>query len=110
MGVPIIDSNGSLTLTGTDQELFTPSSKTGLKHYETHINFKNLVANDKVIVTINIEDEQLSAEEKERTLTIVGVQADPMVVINWLVTSSYSVQARQTNGTFKAITWALYTA
>ena len=106
--VLVLDSSGSLLMDGTEQNLF--SSQTILAHYSTKIFFHNLVANDKITVKVYDNDEDSSTERLYRTIYVVGVQDDPVMIINWIPSNSYRVTCEQTDGTNKTITWSLWTA
>lgn len=101
-------SNGSQLMDGTEQNLF--ASQTTLIHYSTKIFLEDMVANDKITIKVYDIDVNDSTEKVYRTIKTVGVQDDPVVLVNWIQSSSYRVTCQQTSGTNKTITWALYSA
>lgn len=102
-----IPLKNSLLMNGNEQDLFTP--QTGLKQYETKINFDALQPADEIVIRVYLQDEQVGSRKRYLTVPIRGTRINPVEVINWLATSSYRVSCQQIAGTNRTITWALFT-
>jgi len=107
MVLELVD-NDELLMNGTEQELF--ASQIGLKHYSTKIFFDELVMGDEILLRIYDLDEFAGVEKLYRTVPIQGLQVNPETLVNWMPSSSYRVTCEQMVGSFKTITWALYTS
>lgn len=107
MVLEIIDNN-ELLMNGTEQELF--SAQTGLAHYSTKVFFDELAAGDEIVIRVYDEDLFDDTERKYRTVIVEGLQDNPEQLINWIPSTAYRVTLEQTSGTFRTISWALYSS
>lgn len=105
----VLEDSNELLMNGTKQPLFTPNSQTGLQHYSTSIFFDEMQSDDEIIIRVFVLDEFAAFEKLYREVIVKGVQKTNRIV-NWVPTSSYRVTCEQVSGTFRTITWALYTS
>jgi len=98
----------ALLMNGSQQDLFP--SQIGLKHYSTKIFFDELAAGDEILIRVFDLDENAAIEKEYRTFPVEGPQTSPMQLVNWIPSSSYRVTCEQVSGSFKTITFALYTS
>lgn len=106
MGLEPID-NDEKPMDGSEQELFV--KQIPLKHYETHISFHELLSGDEIIVRV-YSDFSSILDVKYRTFIIQGLQENPIYIINWIPAEGYRVTAQQVEGSFKTISWELFSA
>lgn len=100
--------SGSLVMNGSEQPLF-PSQAVGLLHYSTKIFFDEMEEGDEITIRVFDEDVDASTEKIYRTERVQGPQKSNRLV-NWIPSSSYRVTCEQTSGSFKTITFALYSS
>ena len=86
--------------------LFT--SQTTLKHYSTLINFHNLASGDSIEITIHTNDPQDITERIYDKFTVKGTQANPAVLIPFIPSDSFRIQAQKLTGVDREITWVRY--
>jgi len=103
------DSFNTLLMNGSEQFLFP--EETVLQSYQTTIFFDELQDNEEIIVKIEMNDPNIAARKRNRTIRVVGPQDDPALVLNWTATDKYRVSCTQsTEGTFRTIGWELLKA
>lgn len=105
MALTTADQN-KLLMNGNEQDLFV--KQIGVKQYETHIFFDELVAEDEIIIRVYLDDPFDNAERRYRTTVIEGLQNNPATVVNWLASSTYRITCQQNIGPFKTISWVRY--
>ena len=97
---------GFLNVTGSIANLF--ASQTVLKHYSTWIFFDNLISGDSIEITIHVNDPEAPAEKIYDIFTVKGAQTNPSVLIPFIPTDSYRVQAQTITGVNRTINWVRY--
>lgn len=103
------DSFSTLLMDGSEQFLFP--EKTVSQQYQTILFFDELQDNEQITVQIEVNDPNTGTRKKNRPIRVVGPQVAPALILNWIGTNKYRVSCTQsTEGTFRTIGWALYTA
>ena len=96
-------TNGQTVMDGTEQNLF--GSQTILQHYATWIFFDALLAGDKIVVRVYVNDGQDVVERVYDKYTVPGPVDDPAIFNVFVPTDSYRVTCEQTDGTNRTISW-----
>jgi hypothetical protein len=102
MGNKIDFTNGSITSTATEQDLF---SVVGDKYYATWIFTHNMLSGDTISVRVYIKDPNGAQLRKYADEPITGVQVSTAWYIHLVPASEYKVSIIRTAGTDRAYTW-----
>ena len=102
----ILADNNELPMTGAEQDLF--DKQIGLKQFETHIFFDQLVAGDEILIRVYLNDDFDTSERRYITVPVEGLQTNPAFVVNWLASTTYRVTCEQITGFNKTISWSRY--
>lgn len=95
-------ANGTITTSGTEQNLFDITAD---KHYATWIFAHNMAAADTVEIKVYVKDQQTTTMRVYTTQSIGGVQTDPAYFVPFVPTKQYKVTIKRTSGTDKAFSW-----
>ena len=86
--------SGAVTIVNNNEtELFNVSS---IKHYATWLHVNQMVAGDKLVVRVYVQDDQTPISRKYLDVEIVGSQTVPAIFIPFVPSSSYRVTIQQT--------------
>lgn len=108
MSAPVLDSHGTLTANGTEQNIFTLGTP-GV--YEMRINVSNMVNGCTTILRRYVEDVDTSTFVLAEEITLSGVQSVGMRTFGPFGVATASVNAgitiEQTGGTLKDYPWSV---
>lgn len=103
-------AKGVITTDGLEQTIRN-ETVTGLAHFATYVNLKNMAAGDVIELRAYPYDPQGADNvETYRTFTYSGVQTDKKAFIPFIPALQYKVTIKRIAGTDRSYNWVVYSS